>query len=97
MHSSSAISAAEREGGGHEWDAGWERRPGWTYLAPFGEVPESNDLPAVHVSWTEASEFCAWAGGRLPTREEWGDAAYREQRGRPSSVQFLQVCKIFRC
>lgn len=77
------ASAAEREGGGHEWGVGWERRPGWTYLAPFGASGAHKDLPAVHVSWTEASEFCAWAGGRLPTREEWEEAAYKEKRVEP--------------
>ncbi|OCJ65477.1 hypothetical protein A6U97_27725 [Agrobacterium tumefaciens] len=80
MQSNRATSAAEREGGGHEWGAGWERRPGWTYLQPFGEATTDKAVPAVHVSWREASDFCAWAGGRLPTRDEWSDAAYGEQR-----------------
>ncbi|XUY29024.1 formylglycine-generating enzyme family protein [Agrobacterium sp. rho-8.1] len=73
-------SVAEREGGGHEWGVGWERRPGWNYLAPFGEVVENKALPAVHVSWREANEYCIWVGGRLPTRNEWSEAAYKEQR-----------------
>lgn len=83
MQSRGEASAAERDGGGHEWGAGWERRRGWTYLAPFGASGAHKDLPAVHVSWTEATEFCTWAGGRLPTREEWGEAAYKEQRVEP--------------
>jgi formylglycine-generating enzyme required for sulfatase activity len=80
IQSRAVLSAAEREGGGHEWGAGWERRAGWTYLAPFGETARDKRLPAVHVSWLEANEFCKWAGGRLPTRAEWSEAAYREQR-----------------
>lgn len=76
------TSTAEREGGGFEWGAGWERRPGWTYKAPSGKPARADD-PVAHVSWFEARDFCVWAGGALPSREQWALAAYTEQRSQP--------------
>lgn len=75
-------TAAEQAGGGHEFAVGWTRRAGWTWSAPFGQ-PGADDEPAVHVSWTEARDYCAAVGGRLPTQEEWEKAAYTETRADP--------------
>jgi formylglycine-generating enzyme required for sulfatase activity len=77
------VTAAERDGGGHEYLGGWVRRPGWTFRAPSGAPAAPND-PAAHVTWAEASHYCAHAGGRLPRLAEWREAAYTERRAAPT-------------
>jgi formylglycine-generating enzyme len=78
------TTLAERQGGGEVYEAGWVRKPGWTWRTPFGgpRKPDPRE-PAVHVSFDEAEAFCRWAGGRLPTDAEWVSAAYTEQRPAP--------------
>lgn len=77
------ATAAEKAGGGNTYEAGWERRKGWTWRAPFGTPGAANE-PVVHVTYDEAAAFCKWAGKRLPTDAEWGEAAYTERRAQPT-------------
>ena len=83
VRATTLTTAAEREGGGFEFSAGWTRRSGWNYEHPQGQ-PGADNEPAVHISWHEAARYCAYVGGRLPTMAEWRSAAYTESRDQPT-------------
>lgn len=78
------TTVAERRGGGEVYEAGWTRKPGWTWRTPFGrEQAVALDEPAVHLTYGEAEAFCRWAGGHLPSDAQWREAAYTERRPAP--------------
>jgi len=76
------VSQAENEGGGYIYEAGWTRKRGWTWNAPFGQ-PATDREPAVHLTFSEAQSICHFFGKRLPKDSEWTNAAYLEQRQTP--------------
>jgi hypothetical protein len=38
------VTMAERQGGGSVFEAGWVRKPGWTWRTPFGEP--ADEIPS---------------------------------------------------
>jgi formylglycine-generating enzyme required for sulfatase activity len=82
VQSTGLRTQAERAGGGSTYEGGWQQRPGWVWHSPYGQ-PGHDKEPVAHVTHPEAGAFCRWAGKRLPTDAEWGEAAYTERRAAP--------------
>ncbi|KAF0244284.1 MAG: hypothetical protein FD180_2658 [Planctomycetota bacterium] len=75
---------AERDGFGMVFEEGmidwqWRQTPGACWRRPFGDArfaaATHPDHPVTQISAADAAAYCAWAGCRLPTVEEWEIAA----------------------
>jgi formylglycine-generating enzyme required for sulfatase activity len=56
----------------------WRQVEGATWSSPEGpqsDIAERLDHPVVHVGFTDAEAYAAWAGKRLPAEDEWEYAA----------------------
>ena len=56
----------------------WNRVDGAYWREPEGpgsQVQDRLDHPVTQISWSDASAFATWVGGRLPSEAEWEHAA----------------------
>jgi ergothioneine biosynthesis protein EgtB len=67
----------------------WERgEGGWQSFGLDGLRPVDPPEPGCHVSYYEADAYARWAGARLPTEQEWEQAAASDD---PATGDFLDA------
>lgn len=78
------VSDAEKRGNGKTFHEGlgewvWRETAGANWRMPFGpeglKAADFPQYPVTQISGEDALAYCRWAGGRLPTLDEWETAA----------------------
>jgi formylglycine-generating enzyme required for sulfatase activity len=86
------VTDGEKNGGGHAHDdkAVWKHRPGTHWRKPgyAGEFTLKDEHPVVHVSWSDAKEFCRWL-----TRESRLPDASKLAYDLPTEAQWEWACR----
>ena len=62
---------AHRHEAPHYWRREEQGSSQWMHYTLQGMQPVEAYAPVTHISAYEAAAFCAWAGWRLPTEQEW--------------------------